>query len=174
MLDTPYFITVNDFDIESVFSPVDQFVIVSLPLDGEESLNNYIVDNYVVKAILEKYPHLHDFFFALKFEDDLDFTWDQPLFGTHLYHDIEKELGTIDIIFDKYESLSETMQKRVNTHVRMNSVCKDGKLLFHIQSKFTYRELVSQGVSFYTYCDQEKILLNHEIQQLTQKNIPFL
>jgi len=53
----------------------------------------------------------------------------------------------------------------VNTMIRIG--CKTGikkKVFFHIISKVKYKDF-PKG-TFNTLCDQEKILMNHEIQEI--------
>lgn len=90
--------------------------------------------------------------------------------GQRLFQEVQSYFKNIDIFFDNYELISEINRKYINSLIRIGNIVGNGKLLFHIISKFRYRELVSKGFIFETFCDYEKILLGHEIQQLEYHN----
>lgn len=85
------------------------------------------------------------------------------LVAHHIVRELYASIKNIDIIFVKYEILIEPVRRYINNLVRVGCICEEGKLLFHLSSRFTYYELLRQGFSFDTYCDKEKILYNHEI-----------
>lgn len=172
MLETPYFITENNSKIDDLYNIDEMYVKVYLShsINKPDGAIPVIIDNYIVKAILEKYPEKEAFFKSISFNDTFD--WDNEVnfsFST-LYKDIQKEFKNIDIFFMDYEKLDLKIRKYANDLLRTRCVCSDGKLLFHLVSNIRYFDLRKQGYIFETYCDKEVLMLNHEIQILKIHN----
>lgn len=161
MLTTPYIIREKLLKIDDLYEANEKFIKVYL-----EDINPLLIKNYIVKSILEKYPEYRELFLSLQFNESNSFNWEEPLFGTNLFKEFQEEVVNFDIIFMNYEELSKELRIEINNLIRVGFVCGSGCLLFHIQSKYTYFELLDMGYSFDTHCDQEKILIGHEIQPL--------
>ncbi len=177
MLSTPYFIIENNCKIEDLYTNKDDIFIkvylpcsiTNVPKGGETA----IVDNYIVKAILEKYPNKQEFFKSISFdENSKGWDWDNQAYFSFnsLYKDIQEEFINIDILIMDYDRLDLNIRKYVNNLLRCNCVCTNGKLLFHIISNVRYFDLRKQGYIFETYCDKEILMLGHEIQLLQTHN----
>lgn len=172
MLETPYIIKENNSKIDDLYNTDEMYVKIYLPhsINKPDGAIPVIIDNYIVKAILEKYPQKENFFKSISFNDTFD--WDNGVnfgFG-RLYKDIQKEFKNIDIFFMDYEKLDLNVRKYVNNLIRCNCVCSDGKLLFHIVSELRHKDFVKQGYRFDTYCDEEILMHGHEIQTLQIHN----
>lgn len=77
MLSTPYIIKENNCKIEDLYNENEKFVKVYLPHEISEEWSPIIIDNYVVKAILEKYPEKIIFFKSISFNKEFD--WDNNM-----------------------------------------------------------------------------------------------
>lgn len=170
MLDTPYIIKENNCRIEELYEENECFVKVYLDYSMEENFTPYLINNQIVKAILQKYPNKINVFKSIMYDDLTDFNWKRPMFYSSLFKDIQKEFHSIDILFMEYEKLELHIRKYINDLIRVGCVVGNGKLLFHIVSELRYRDFIKQGYKFETYCDKEILMHNHEIQTLRIHN----
>lgn len=174
MLETPYIIKEKKCSVDKLYEENDIYVKVFLPLDLNVTEDNVhiLVNNHIVKSIIEKYNDKLDFFKSISFNKDqnLELDYNFPLFNFSLYKDIQKEFENIDILIMDYEKLDLKVRKYINDLIRVHCVCRTGKLLFHIVSELRFFDFLKQGYRFETYCDKEVLLMNHEIQQLRIHN----
>lgn len=169
MLNAPKMIKEHNYKIEEFYEK-ENYVKIYLPREIKEEEIKWRIENYIIKEIIKKYPEKEKKIKELIFYEKIDYEkidYERPLVGNDFFKELQEEVfKSLDIFFMEYERLNEKIRKNINTLVRIGCSVGTGKLLFHIVSEYRYLELRSQGFKFDTYCNEEKILLGHEIEQL--------
>lgn len=168
MLNTPYIIREKYIDITTLYKNVDDFYIkIELPKKINDDLLEIVINNFISKELYNKYISKNNFFMFEYFKKNIDIKNQYNIITTDIFlKEIKNTFKNLDIFFINYENLDENIRKYVNTLIRCNCICSNGKLLFHIISKLRYKDFIYMNYHFDTFCDKEKLLLNNEIQQL--------
>lgn len=141
---------------------VDEKSIISKFIDGDYILVDIqkescpsSINSTIVKEITFKYPTYKEKIKGLSTYSSND-----------LFTEIQMIFGSLNIIFINYQDTLIEGKRYINDLVRIGTKYsweKEGVLLFHISSKLERKFYRREDWS--TFCDNEKILFGHEIQE---------